>query len=138
MDLANVSTPNFVQGFSLKDVLTNNSIPKRKSALSELRVNFDRKQAQGYSIKTDRYRLIRWTYDDEIQYELYDHNYDKEEIKNLAKNIRYKKILDSLNITLNKRVEEARKKPNGLGRQFENVKPTFEPIRIFSSKKSKS
>ena len=138
MDLANVSTPNFVQGFSLKDVLTNNSIPKRKSALSELRVNFDRKQAQGYSIKTDRYRLIRWTYDDEIQYELYDHNYDKEEIKNLAKNIGYKKILDSLNITLNKRVEEARKKPNGLGRQFENVKPTFEPIRIFSSKKSKS
>ena len=138
MDLANVSTPNFVQGFSLKDVLTKNSIPKRKSALSELRVNFDRKQAQGYSIKTDRYRLIRWTYDDEIQYELYDHNYDKEETKNLAKNIRYKKILDSLNITLNKRVEEARKKPNGLGRQFENAKPTFEPIRIFSSKKSKS
>ena len=133
-----VSTPNFVQGFSLKDVLTKNSIPKRKSALSELRVNFDRKQAQGYSIKTDRYRLIRWTYDDEIQYELYDHNYDKEETKNLAKNIRYKKILDSLNITLNKRVEEARKKPNGLGRQFENAKPTFEPIRIFSSKKSKS
>ena len=138
MDLANVSTPNFVQGFSLKDVLTKNSIPKRKSALSELRVNFDRKQAQGYSIKTDRYRLIRWTYDDEIQYELYDHNYDKEETKNLAKDIRYKKILDSLNITLNKRVEEARKKPNGLGRQFENAKPTFEPIRIFSSKKSKS
>ena len=138
MDLANVSTPNFVQGYSLKDVLTKNSIPKRKSALSELRVNFDRKQAQGYSIKTDRYRLIRWTYDDEIQYELYDHNYDKEETKNLAKNIRYKKILDSLNITLNKRVEEARKKPNGLGRQFENAKPTFEPIRIFSSKKSKS
>ena len=138
MDLANVSTPNFVQGFSLKDVLTKNSIPKRKSALSELRVNFDRKQAQGYSIKTERYRLIRWTYDDEIQYELYDHNYDKEETKNLAKNIRYKKILDSLNITLNKRVEEARKKPNGLGRQFENAKPTFEPIRIFSSKKSKS
>ena len=138
MDLANVSTPNFVQGFSLKDVLTKNSIPKRKSALSELRVNFDRKQAQGYSIKTNRYRLIKWTYDDEIQYELYDHNYDKEETKNLAKNIRYKKILDSLNITLNKRVEEARKKPNGLGRQFENAKPTFEPIRIFSSKKSKS
>ena len=138
MDLANVSTPNFVQGFSLKDVLTKNSIPKRKSALSELRVNFDRKQAQGYSIKTNRYRLIKWTYDDVIQYELYDHNYDKEETKNLAKNIRYKKILDSLNITLNKRVEEARKKPNGLGRQFENAKPTFEPIRIFSSKKSKS
>ena len=45
-------------------VLTKNSKPKRKSSLSELRVNFDGKKAQGYSIKTDRYRLIRWTYDD--------------------------------------------------------------------------
>ena len=34
-------------------------------------------------------------------------------------------------------IHEARKKPNGLGRQFENAKPTFEPKRIYSSEKSK-
>ena len=136
MDLANVSTPNFVQGYSLKDVLTKNLKPKRKSAFSELRVNFDGKQAQGYSIKTERYRLIRWTYDDEIHHELYDHKFDKLENINLVKNTAYQDTLDFLKLTLNKRIEEARKKPNGLGRQFENAKPTFEPVRIRSSKKS--
>ena len=136
MDLANVSTPNFVQGYSLKDVLTKNLKPKRKSAFSELRVNFDGKQAQGYSIKTERYRLIRWTYDDEIHHELYDHKFDKLENTNLVKNTAYQDTLDFLKLTLNKRIEEARKKPNGLGRQFENAKPTFEPVRIRSSKKS--
>ena len=136
MDLANVSTPNFVQGYSLKDVLTKNLKPKRKSAFSELRVNFDGKQAQGYSIKTERYRLIRWTYDNEIHHELYDHKFDKLENINLVKNTAYQDTLDFLKLTLNKRIEEARKKPNGLGRQFENAKPTFEPARIQSSKKS--
>lgn len=136
MDLANVSTPNFVQGYSLKDVLTKNLNPKRKSAFSELRVNFDGKQAQGYSIKTERYRLIRWTYDNEIHHELYDHKFDKLENVNLVKNTDYQVTLDFLKLTLNKRIEEARKKPNGLGRQFENAKPTFEPVRIQSSKKS--
>ena len=136
MDLANVSTPNFVQGYSLKDVLTKNLKPKRKSAFSELRVNFEGKQAQGYSIKTERYRLIRWTYDNEIHHELYDHKFDKLENINLVNNTGYQDTLDFLKLTLNKRIEEARKKPNGFGRQFENAKPTFEPARIRSSKKS--
>ena len=105
MDLANVSTPNFVQGYSLKDVLTKNLNPKRKSAFSELRVNFDGKQAQGYSIKTERYRLIRWTYDNEIHHELYDHKFDKLENVNSSKNTDYQVTLDFLKLTLNKRIE---------------------------------
>ena len=87
-------------------------------------------------IKTERYRLIRWTYDNEIHHELYDHKFDKLENINLVKNTAYQDTLDFLKLTLNKRIEEARKKPNGLGRQFENAKPTFEPIRIKSVKKS--
>ena len=55
MDMANVSTPEFVQGFSLKDVLTKNIQHKRKSALSEVNVYLEGKKAQGYSIKTDRF-----------------------------------------------------------------------------------
>ena len=136
MDMANVSTPEFVQGFSLKDVLTKNIQPKRKSALSEVNVYLEGKKAQGYSIKTDRFRLIKWNHKDQNYYELYDHKYDKEENINLVKNTSYKKTLDFLKLTLTNRVEEARKKPNGLGRQFENAKPTFEPIRIQSDKKS--
>ena len=138
MDMANVSTPEFVQGFSLKDVLTKNIQHKRKSALSEVNVYLEGKKAQGYSIKTDRFRLIKWNHKDQNYYELYDHNYEKEENINLVNNPKYNKVIDSLKIILDNRITEARKKPNGLGRQFENAKPTFEPIRIQSAKKSSS
>ena len=137
MDMANVSTPEFVQGFSLKDVLTKNIQPKRKSALSEVNVYLEGKKAQGYSIKTDRFRLIKWNHKNQNYYELYDHKSEKEENINLVNNPKYNKVIDSLKIILDNRITEARKKPNGIGRQFENAKPTFEPKRIYSSEKSK-
>ena len=136
MDLTGISTPEFVQGHSLKNILTSNSKPIRKSALSELRIYSDGSLAQGYSIKTDRYRLTRWLHKDERYLELYDHKYDFNENKNLVYEDNYSRIRDSLDIILTKRIEEAQNKPNGLGRQFENAKPTFEPARIQSSKKT--
>ena len=136
MDLTGISTPEFVQGHSLKNILTSNSKPIRKSALSELRVYSDGSLAQGYSIKTDRYRLTRWLHKDERYLELYDHKYDFNENKNLVYEDNYRRVRDSLDIILTKRIEEAQNKPNGLGRQFENAKPTFEPARIQSSKKT--
>ena len=136
MDLTGISSPEFVQGHSLKNILTSNSKPIRKSALSELRVYSDGSLAQGYSIKTDRYRLTRWLHKDERYLELYDHKYDFNENKNLVYEDNYSRVRDSLDIILTKRIEEAQNKPNGLGRQFENAKPTFEPARIQSSKKT--
>ena len=137
MDMANVSTPEFVQGFSLKDVLTKNLQPKRSSALSEVNVYLEGKKAQGYSIKTDRFRLTKWNYNEQNHYELYDHKYEKEENINLVHNPKYNKVIDSLKIILDDRITAARKKPKGLGRQFKNAKPNFEPKRIYSSQKSK-
>ena len=104
--------------------------------MSELRVYSDGSLAQGYSIKTDRYRLTRWLHKDERYLELYDHKYDFNENKNLVYEDDYSRVRDSLDIILTKRIEEAQNKPNGLGRQFENAKPTFEPARIQSSKKT--
>ena len=135
MDLTGISTPEFVQGHSLKNILTSNSKPIRKSALSELRIYSDGSLAQGYSIKTNRYRLTRWLHKDERYLELYDHKYDFNENKNLVYEDNYSRVRDSLDIILTKRIEEAQNKPNGLGRQFDNAKPTFEPARIQSSKK---
>lgn len=137
MDMTNVSTPEFVQGFSLKEVLTKNKKPVRKSALSELNIYVEGKKAQGYSIKTNRYRFIKWSHADRIYYELYDFKSDVGENINLVDNPDFYKVADSLKIILNNRIIAARKKPNGIGRQFENAKPTFEPKRIYSSKKSK-
>tara|TARA_B000000441_G_C21416096_1_gene163120 strand:- start:133 stop:342 length:210 start_codon:yes stop_codon:yes gene_type:complete len=56
-----------------------------------------------------------------LGYELYDHKYDKEELNNLASNINYKTTKDSLIIVINKRIVQARKKPVGLGEQFEPI-----------------
>ena len=95
------------------------------------------KKAQGYSIKTDRFRLIKWNHKNQNYYELYDHKYDKEENINLVNNPMYNTEIDSLKIILENRITAARKKPRGLGRQFENAKPTLEPKRIYSSEKSK-
>ena len=137
MDLTGISVPGFVQGYSLKNILTSNSKPIRKSALSELRVYSNSALAQGYSIKTDRYRFTKWEHKGKRYSELYDHKYDFNENKNLIYDENYNKIKDSLEVILTKRIEEAKKKPNGLGRQFENAKPTFEPVKMYSSKKSK-
>ena len=95
------------------------------------------KKAQGYSIKTDRFRLTKWNYNEQNHYELYDHKYEKEENINLVHNPKYNKVIDSLKIILDDRITAARKKPKGLGRQFKNAKPNFEPKRIYSSQKSK-
>ena len=62
MDLAGLTPPDFVQGNSLKNLLMNNDfISEKRSALSELRINLNSKVAQGYSIRTDRFRFTKWS-----------------------------------------------------------------------------
>ena len=127
----------FVSGISFAPLLKDSSARVRKSALTELGVNTGGKsKVQGYSIKTDRYRLTQWGEDGILGYELYDHKYDKEELNNLSNNNDYKQIKDSLYVIINRRISEARDKPKGLGRQFENAKEWYEPKSIHSKPKS--
>lgn len=103
----------------------------RKSALTELQVTTKNIKAQGYSIKTKRYRLSQWKRQGILNYELYDHMFDKSELINLTNHIDYKSVKDSLITVLNKRIAEANSVPLGLGRQLKNAKPWFELARIF-------
>ena len=67
----------------------------RKSALTELGVSLSQgSKVQGYSIKTDRFRLTQWGRNGVLGFELYDHIYDKEELNNLSNDKSYKKIKD--------------------------------------------
>ena len=91
--------------------------------------------AQGYSIKTKRYRLSRWKHLGEYSYELYDHDTDKAELNNLTKHPDYIKVKDSLIKILNERVLASNKIPEGLGRQIRNARPWFEPKKIHSKPK---
>lgn len=116
MDLTKIIKPSHVVGQSLKPIIENKSSGVRKSALTRWR--------NGYSIMTERFRLTKWDINGDFQYELYDHKFDKEELNNLALDSSYSLIRDSLIQTINRRIIQADMKPEGIGRQIENVKPT--------------
>ena len=89
----------------------------RKSSLTRWR--------NGYSIKTKRYRLTQWGINGELGYELYDHKNDKNELVNLANNQNYSKVMDSLRLEIDQRISTVNSViPEGIGRQFENIKLT--------------
>ena len=136
MDLVGMKTPIFVSKKSFAPILKDSSARVRSSALTELEFSINREsKVQGYTIKTDRYRLTQWGENGIDGYELYDHMFDKKELKNLSNIESYKKIQDSLKIMINNRIVEARKIPKGLGEQIDNAKEWKEPKRIHSRPK---
>ena len=111
MELTGIEAPDHVVGKSLTPIFENNNVNIRNSALTQWR--------NSYSIKTERFRITKWGKNGELGYELYDHNNDKEELINLANDPNYLPILDSLKKEINFRIADARLKPKGVGRQFE-------------------
>ena len=131
MDLVQMQTPKFVSGKSIVPLLENSENIVRENALTELQVNTGNGIAQGYSIKTKRYRLSQWEHKGVKAYELYDHYTDTSELNNIANQIDYLEVKDSLIKILDDRVVEAKQVPTGLGRQIKNATPWYEPARIF-------
>ena len=127
MQLTGIDTPDHVIGKSLKPIFKDINSSVRKSALT--------KWKNGYSIKTERYRLTKWGENGELGYELYDHKNDHGEMINLSKDPNYFLILDSLKQEINFRISNAKLKPAGLGRQFEQESykkaPNITPGDIF-------
>ena len=117
MDLTKIKTPKHVVGKSLLPIFNDTNFKIRNSALT--RLNVMNGGGNGYSIKSNRYRLTKWGEKGELGYELYDHKNDKEELINLVENKEYFEVLDSLKKEIDKRINQARIKPEGLGRQLE-------------------
>jgi hypothetical protein len=122
MDLTNIVSPPHLVGKSLKPIIQKKSSFIRQNALTRWK--------NGYSLKTDRFRLTKWNMKGDFQYELYDHKYDNEELENLALNSTYKVVLDSLIKTIDTRIIEANLKPHGLGRQINNVQPITKAFNL--------
>ena len=136
MELLDMDTPEFVSGKSFAPLLKDSNARVRESALTELGVNTGQgAKVSGYSIKTDRYRLTQWGYNGVLGFELYDHKFDKEELKNLAKVDSYKFIKDSLTKVLSKRIIEAKKQPKGLDFVTDNPQEWREPREVHSQPK---
>ena len=102
-ELAEIDTPNFVDGKSLTPILTGQSQSVKEFAISQ----YPRGSRMGYSIRTKRYRYTAWfeidyrngekaTKKKQIAEELYDYQRDPYETTNHAKEKRYKSEKDKL------------------------------------------
>lgn len=127
MEMLDMKAPKFVQGKSLVPYLRGSQEPVRNSALTELLVDTPSGLAQGYSIRTKKYRLNRWKYNGSFEFELYDLKQDPHELNNIAHNQSYLRVLDSLKLVMTSRVLSAQKYPSELGKQIDNVQPWDEP-----------
>ena len=127
MELLEIQSPKFLQGRSLKTFLEGSDEPIRTSSLTELQIITPIGMAQGYSIKTMRFRLNQWKLNNDISYELYDHKFDSAEMNNVSNHRDYARVLDSLVEMLNDKIFEAKRYPNGLGRQLKHASPFKEP-----------
>ena len=114
MDLLDIKIPNHVVGKSLKPLMLNNTSNIRNSALT--------KWQNGYSIKTEQYRITKWGENGELGYELYNHLEDHQELNNLANDTSKFIILDSLKKIIDDRINDVNTIPDGIGRQFINAK----------------
>ncbi|MBP34536.1 MAG: iduronate-2-sulfatase [Roseibacillus sp.] len=112
-ELCGLKPPAYLSGRSLVPALRNPKAQVRESAFTQ----YD----SGYSIKTLRYRYSEWGEDGEAGAELYDHQTDPNELKNLATDPRQKQRVQQLSRHLRQRIATARKKPAGVTQiQFEN------------------
>jgi arylsulfatase A-like enzyme len=99
-ELAGMPAPEILQGTSLKPILDDPQRTVKSAAFSQYPRTPVGKNLMGYSMRTDRYRLTCWvdrkdhTKVDAI--ELYDHQSDPQENKNIAENPKNKELVATL------------------------------------------
>lgn len=112
-ELCGLKAPSQTVGVSLAAVLDDASVMPRDSALTQY--------ANGYSLRTERYRYTEWGDDGAEGAELYDHESDSAEMKNLAGDEAQTATCDALSKRLRERIEAAQTAPAGLEQiVFEN------------------
>ena len=105
-DLCGLPPRDHVSGVSLAPILSDLSVKPRESALTQY--------ANGYSLRTKRYRYTAWGENGAEGVELYDHESDPNEMSNLANNPEHASTAKTLAQQLLVRIEAARKAPKGV------------------------
>jgi uncharacterized sulfatase len=86
-DLAGVKAPEGLAGVSLRPLLENADAQWTRAAYTQT-VTKGKDKVQGYSVRTERWRFTEWQ-NGEKGMELYDHDADPQELKNLASDSAY-------------------------------------------------
>ncbi|MEZ6060128.1 MAG: sulfatase [Planctomycetaceae bacterium] len=119
-DLAGLETPESVTGVSLVPALSDVAAVVRDTALTQY--------ANGYSIRTAKYRYTAWGAGGEEGHELYDSVNDPDELHNLADDPQHADTVTRLSKQLQDRIADARTVPPGI-RQivFDNTRNVPQP-----------
>ena len=107
-ELCGVKTPKNLQGQSLVPMLKDPSATGRGWAITQVSRRIRKKQGNrfyGYSLRTPRWRYTEWA-EGERGRELYDHDADPRELKNLAANPGYADTIARLSRHLRKAVHQ--------------------------------
>ncbi len=107
-ELCGLPTPENLAGVSLAPVLDDATAAPRDAALTQY--------ANGYSLRSGRYRYTEWGPQGRFGAELYDHNSDPHELVNLADDAKTAQLRQELRELLHKRIAQAQTPPSGLKR----------------------
>ncbi|MSU80284.1 MAG: DUF4976 domain-containing protein [Gemmataceae bacterium] len=114
-DLAGVKLAHPVDGMSLAKLLDDPTLPFKKGAYTQVtRGGGKDKGFMGYSVRTERWRYNEWD-EGEKGIELYDHQNDPREHKNLAKDPNQAKVIEELRMLL----REPRQNRSPLGKRHD-------------------
>lgn len=119
-DLAGLETPRYVAGVSLAPALADPKARPREHAFTQF--------ANGYSIRTERFRYTEWGEDGSAGRELYDHDVDSEEMFNLADSTDHadhERVIAHLSAVLKRQVVIARTPPEGIQQVVNQSKRRF-------------
>lgn len=112
-ELCELNSPASASGVSQVPTLKDAATASRESALTQY--------ANGYSLRTPRYRYTEWGDKGKQGVELYDHETDTVEMKNIGDDPATEQIRKKLAQQLHERIEQANQKPKGVKQvKFEN------------------
>jgi arylsulfatase A-like enzyme len=107
-----LKAPAHVQGQSLRPLLDDPTQPGKAAAYTQVRRGGGKKDKQtfmGYSVRTERWRYTEWD-EGRKGTQLYDHDADPHELKNLAGDAKYAETIAELRKLLRAGVETAPKR----------------------------
>ena len=105
-ELCGFEPPGYLSGVSLVPSLQNPQQSSRSTALTQY--------ANGYSLRTVRYRYTSWGTEGEHGAELHDHATDRQEMINLASREHHQELAAELSAQLKGRITAAQSHPKGL------------------------
>ena len=98
-DLARVAPPSGLHGRSLVPLLKNPKAKWDRPALTQVRRGAAAEPFMGYSVRTEKWRYTEWD-DGKRGVELYDEKDDRDELRNLALDPKFKKVVAEMQTLL--------------------------------------